>query len=415
METVSQIDSGRGRRVSVEIGDMAYLDARAFKQFKAVGDTVKLIEHHPTYSALYDKLRAFKAGGCRDVESGAGRRIVACRNLGDGVGFGVEHVGLGDTVGILTHVFKAGGGAVEAVGYYHAVFDYQCSHLPAAAVGVFGPDAGHAQIAPVESVLLDVHINCKISENSREIANFAVMNTQGERKVTGTTAIRLTGIGMRYGRKDVLNDITLDINRGDFVAITGPNGGGKTTLLRIMLRLLRPTAGSVCYLDSSGSPAPQLTIGYLPQKSAVDAGFPITVKEVIRLGLMGPEAPRDNIDGRVSAMLERLELESKADSPVGELSGGQFQRALLGRALVAEPEVIVLDEPLSYLDKHFEHKLYEMLQEVKSERPDTAVALVSHEMSEIAAMSTRHVVIDHTLHVCHSATHLVHYDCDCNL
>lgn len=415
METVNQIDSVIWRRVSVEIGDMAYLDACSLKQLKTVGDAVKLVEHHPPYSALDNQLGAFEAGRCRDIERGAGRRIVACRDLGDGIGLCVEHVWLGDAVGILAYIFKTGGCTVEAVGYYHAVFDYQCPHLPAAAVGVFGPNTGHAQIAPVESVLLDVHITCKISENSREIANFAVMNTQGERNVTGTPAIRLTGIGMRYGRKEVLDDITLDINRGDFVAITGPNGGGKTTLLRIMLKLLRPTAGSVSYLDSSGLPAPGLTIGYLPQKSAVDAGFPITVEEVIRLGLMGPEAPRDNVDARVAAMLARLELESKAGSPVGELSGGQFQRALLGRALVAEPEVVILDEPLSYLDKHFEHELYAMLQEVKSERPDTAIALVSHEMSEIAAMATRHVVIDRTLHVCHSATHLVHYDCDCNI
>ncbi|MDE6587558.1 MAG: metal ABC transporter ATP-binding protein [Paramuribaculum sp.] len=238
------------------------------------------------------------------------------------------------------------------------------------------------------------------------------MNTQGERNVTGTPAIRLTDVGMHYGRKEVLKNITLDINRGDFMAITGPNGGGKTTLLRIMLGLLRPTAGSVSYLDCHGNQAPRLTIGYLPQKSAVDARFPITVEEVIRLGLMGPEAPHDNVDARVADMLARLELEVKAGSPVGELSGGQFQRALLGRALVAEPEVVILDEPLSYLDKHFEHELYGMLQEVKSVRPDTAIALVSHEMSEIAAMATRHVIIDHTLHICHSATHLVHYDCD---
>lgn len=225
--------------------------------------------------------------------------------------------------------------------------------------------------------------------------------------------IRISSVGMTFDRKEVLRDISLEVNRGDFVAITGPNGGGKTTLLRLILKLLKPTTGSVDYLDDNGCLFPRLPIGYLPQKSSVDSRFPITVEEVVRLGLMGPEAPKDDIDGRVASMLSELELEGKASSPIGLLSGGQLQRTLLGRALIADPEVVVLDEPLSYLDKHFERKLYHMLGLVMERRPQTAILLVSHEMSEIAGMANRHVVVDGTLHVCHSATHMVHYDCTC--
>lgn len=227
------------------------------------------------------------------------------------------------------------------------------------------------------------------------------------------TAISLRGVSQRFdARGFVLEDVNLELRRSDFMAITGPNGGGKTTLLRILLRLLKPTRGSVEYLAPDGSPAPDLRIGYLPQKSAVDARFPITVEEVIALGLMGRGATVDNPQKRVDDMLRRLDLKEKASTPIGLLSGGQLQRALLGRAVIADPAVIVLDEPLSYLDKRFERRLYEMLTEIRRERPSTAIALVSHEMTEIASMATRHIVVDRRIHVCHSASHLVHYDCD---
>lgn len=242
--------------------------------------------------------------------------------------------------------------------------------------------------------------------------NFALMNTHDNLTAVNRAVIRLSGVGITFGRKDVFDNVSLDIKRGDFMAITGPNGGGKTTLLRIILKLLQPNEGTVEYLDSNGQLYPDLRIGYLPQKSSIDSKFPITVRDVIRLGLMGPGAFTDNIDKRVTSMLSELELDEKASSPIGMLSGGQLQRTLLGRALISNPEVIVLDEPLSYLDKHFEKKLYAMLEHVRCEHPGTAIILVSHEMSEIASMANRHVIVDHGLKICHSATHMVHYDCE---
>ncbi|MCM1029310.1 MAG: metal ABC transporter ATP-binding protein [Pseudoflavonifractor sp.] len=225
-------------------------------------------------------------------------------------------------------------------------------------------------------------------------------------------AIRLEAISVSYDRRPpVLDNVSIDINRGDFMAITGPNGGGKTTLLRIILKLLKPNRGRVAYLGPDGQPAPKLSIGYLPQKSAVDSRFPISVADVVRLGLMGPRRV-DNPDRRVSEMLSLVELSAKASAPICEVSGGQLQRALLARALASCPDVLVLDEPLSYLDKHFEQKLYDILRLTMEQRPQTAILLVSHEMSEIAAMATRHIIVDHKVTVCHSASHLVHYDCE---
>lgn len=239
------------------------------------------------------------------------------------------------------------------------------------------------------------------------------MNVTENNEARSSVIISLDGVAVSYGRREVLAGVDLGISRGDFIAVTGPNGGGKTTLMRVILRLLSPTSGKVRYLDGSGCECAGLRIGYLPQKSAVDSRFPITVDEAVRMGLMGPGAPGGDAAERVSAMLEQVELADKASTPVGELSGGQFQRVLLARALVAEPAVVVLDEPLSYLDKHFEHRLYAMLADIRSARPQTAIVLVSHEMSEIAGMANRHVVVDRTLRVCRSASHLVHYDCDC--
>ncbi len=144
--------------------------------------------------------------------------------------------------------------------------------------------------------------------------------------------ISLSDITMSYGRRTVLSDVNLQLHRGEFLAVTGPNGGGKSTLLKIMLRLLTPTRGRVEYHS-------RFIPGYLPQKNAIDSRFPITVREVIATGLMG----RDNADlskeekhERVEGMIAEMELMSHADNPIGALSGGQLQRTLLGRALVLE-------------------------------------------------------------------------------
>lgn len=223
--------------------------------------------------------------------------------------------------------------------------------------------------------------------------------------------IRLTDISMRWDVKEVLSGINMTVNRGDFLAITGPNGGGKSTLLRVILKLLTPTTGKVEYFDGAGAPAASLPIGYLPQKNMIDARFPITVREVVSSGLLGRGGRRVESAqrGRVEEILRQIELYGHADSPIGTLSGGQLQRALLGRAIISSPEVLVLDEPLSYLDKHFEAHIYQILKNL-AER--TTILLVSHEMSVISTMATRHLIVDHTLHECHAKHHYVAPECD---
>lgn len=220
--------------------------------------------------------------------------------------------------------------------------------------------------------------------------------------------IRLKDVSMHWDKHTVLENINLDICKGDFIAVTGPNGGGKTTLLRIILKLLRPTEGSVGYfLD--GKAAKQLSIGYLPQKNMIDSRFPITVREVVSLGLYGKEglsnARRRELTDEAIATVG---LTEKADASIGELSGGQLQRALLARSIISSPEILVLDEPLSYVDKSFEHRIYDIVRDIAR---TTTILLVSHEMSTIASMANRHVIVNRTLHFCHSANHFIHYDC----
>lgn len=225
---------------------------------------------------------------------------------------------------------------------------------------------------------------------------------------TESTIISLRDVSMSHDRRTVLADVNLDIDRGDFIAITGPNGGGKTTLLRIILKLLKPTTGSVTYL-ADGRPTRYLNIGYLPQKNMIDSRFPITVGEVIRLGLT-PRRLRDRqaADRLVSAMTDTVGLTGRENATIGELSGGQMQRALLGRAIISEPELLVLDEPLSYVDKHFEQRIYSIIANLA---PRTTIILVSHEMSTIAAMANRHLIVDGNIDICHSRNHFMHYDC----
>lgn len=211
--------------------------------------------------------------------------------------------------------------------------------------------------------------------------------------------ISLRNISKRWEGKTALTDINFDVRQGDFIAITGPNGGGKTTLLRILLKLLKPTEGNVTYYRD-GKPADELSIGYLPQKNLIDSHFPIDVEEVIASGLIGENLPSNKVKSRVKETIGLMGLESHAKASIGNLSGGQLQRALLGRAIISRPKLLVLDEPLSYVDKRFEHYIYDLVAELAK---TTTLLLVSHEMSTIAGMANRHLIIDHTLTECHSA------------
>lgn len=209
--------------------------------------------------------------------------------------------------------------------------------------------------------------------------------------------IRIENLSLVRDDRTILTDVNLTVDRGDFVAITGPNGGGKTTLLRLILGLLKPTTGTIAIENEHGR---KPSIGYLPQKNSVDSQFPISVHEVVSSGLLAQKklsvAEKEK---RVSEIIDLIELTEYARQSIGRLSGGQLQRALFGRAIISRPEILVLDEPLSYLDNHFEERLYHIVEELSRH---TTILLVSHQMSRISRMANRHLLIDHTLEECHT-------------
>jgi zinc transport system ATP-binding protein len=193
--------------------------------------------------------------------------------------------------------------------------------------------------------------------------------------------IEATGVTFGYGREAVLQDVDLTVHRDDFLAILGPNGGGKTTLVKVLLGLLEPWSGTVRRHVSDRGGA----IGYVPQFAEFDRGFPLRVRELVllgRLGLRGPLHRYTSDDRRaVGALLTELGLSAVADRPLEGLSGGQLQRALIARALVSEPEVLFLDEPLASVDAESREVLLETLRELGERIP---IVVVTHDLTPFA-------------------------------
>jgi zinc transport system ATP-binding protein len=203
----------------------------------------------------------------------------------------------------------------------------------------------------------------------------------------------------------VLEDVTLTVERNDYLAVLGPNGSGKTTLLLVVLGVLEPDRGTVRVLGRSPSEA-HGRIGYVPQTAGFDRDFPIRVSEVALMGRLGRRGTgrrlgREDLD-RAHAMLERMEVAHLARRPIGALSGGELQRVLIARALATEPELLLLDEPTSGLDEPMEARLWQLLGELTREM---AVMLVSHDVGAISRHVQRVACLNRRLFV-HAASEL---------
>ncbi|MCF8361730.1 MAG: ABC transporter ATP-binding protein [Prolixibacteraceae bacterium] len=196
--------------------------------------------------------------------------------------------------------------------------------------------------------------------------------------------IKIRDLTVRYGEYTAIKDVNLTISQNDFIGVIGPNGGGKTTLLRAILGLLEPSSGKITFSKELRNK--QSDIGYLPQINKFDHRFPITVKEVILSGMavknrwMKPYGKKDN--EKLNNIIRELRIGQIVQKPIGELSGGQMQRVFLGRALISAPKLLVLDEPDTYVDNQFEHDLYEMLVELNKRM---AILLVSHDVGTISS------------------------------
>ena len=229
-----------------------------------------------------------------------------------------------------------------------------------------------------------------------------------------TPLIEIKNLSAGYDSRTVLRNVNLTVYDRDFLGIIGPNGGGKTTLIKCILGLLKPTAGEILYSDKrfvtsdkqgSAAQRPALTanrsvlkMGYLPQYNSIDRKFPITVEEVILSGLSSQKSliSRFTATHREKArqVIARMGLEGLEKRAIGALSGGQLQRALLGRAIISDPALVVLDEPSTYIDKRFEARLYELLAEINH---DCAIILVSHDIGTVLQQVISIACVNETL------------------
>ena len=213
-----------------------------------------------------------------------------------------------------------------------------------------------------------------------------------------SSMIEMEDVSFAYNGQTVLREVNLAVPQGDFVAVIGPNGGGKTTLLRLMLGLLKPDTGRIRIL---GRPAGQAThhIGYVRQDVHINQSFPITALEVVLMGMRDPRRRwgHHGVQDRREALqaLERMGMAAFAKRRIGELSGGQRQRVFIARALVTHPRLLLLDEPTASIDTKGQADFYRMLKDLNR---DVTILVVSHDLLVISTYVKSVACVNKRLH-----------------
>ncbi len=202
-------------------------------------------------------------------------------------------------------------------------------------------------------------------------------------KGTGMSLISAQHISVSFGASPVLSDVSLAIHQGEIVTLIGPNGSGKSTLLRAMLGIVPLASGQI-------NRANNLRLGYVPQKLAIDRAMPITVRRFLSL-------PQRASDKDARAALNRVGLAGLEGAQMAQLSGGQMQRAMLARALLSDPQLLVLDEPTQGLDQQGEAAFYRLIEELRLET-GAAILMVSHDLHVVMAASDRVICLNG--HIC---------------
>ncbi len=209
----------------------------------------------------------------------------------------------------------------------------------------------------------------------------------GAMRDSSQTLASVRDVSLRLGDRQVLDHVTLELASGEIVTLIGPNGSGKTTLVRLALGLIRPDSGS-------SSLRPGVRIGYMPQRMVVDPVLPLDVRRFLLLG-------GRSTDSALKAALDEVGAAHLVASPIQDISGGEMQRVMLARALLRQPDMLVLDEPVQGVDVNGQAELYELIGRIR-DRHGCGILMVSHDLHLVMASTDRVVCINH--HVCCSGT-----------
>lgn len=210
--------------------------------------------------------------------------------------------------------------------------------------------------------------------------------------------IEIRDLEFSYNGEPVLQDVNLSVRHGEFMAVIGPNGGGKTTLLKLILGLLKPDRGTV-RVDGRSPGQASSCIGYVPQDVHANSSFPITAMDVVMMGYINPEKRwrQQAASDRRNAMatLDRLEMVAYADRKIGALSAGQRQRVFIARALVTSPRLLLMDEPTASIDTRGQVDFYTLLKEINK---DITILVVSHDLLVISRYVKSVACVNRQLH-----------------
>jgi zinc transport system ATP-binding protein len=211
--------------------------------------------------------------------------------------------------------------------------------------------------------------------------------------------LSVEGLSFQYNAVDVLTDISFDLSEGGYMGLVGPNGSGKTTLIKLLLGFQKPTKGTVKLFgyDHTGF-QDWHKVGYLPQKIvSFNPNFPATVKEIVALGLISrkklPKRPRRADKLAVGNAMELMDIADIKNELIGELSGGQQQRALIAKAIVSEPELLILDEPTTAIDPETREKFFSLLKELNEQKKVTII-IITHDTGTIGKYASRLLYLD---------------------
>lgn len=220
-----------------------------------------------------------------------------------------------------------------------------------------------------------------------------------------TILIKLENVSFSYAGPEIVQNVNLDVEAGEFLGLVGPNAGGKSTLLKLMLGLIRPTKGRITLFGKSPSVG-RTRIGYCPQYAVFSRNYPITVEEVVLMGrlgktrLLGGYLAEDRLIA--TEAMQATEVDAIRKENISTLSGGQLQRVMIARALACQPEVLILDEPTANIDLRVEVDIFELLKRFNDQM---TIIVVSHDIGFISEYVTRVACLNRTL-VCHKTSEL---------